>query len=148
MFKSVTLVRQGLDLVRHETPDDSDEVRADDALAAALDALRAALRANGAACLLALGRPADAVEDCDLALAARPGYGPALYRRGVGRRALGDLEGADGDLTEAAVRDPAQAPRARRELDAVRRLRAAADAAARPMFSRMFPAAARPPAAR
>jgi tetratricopeptide (TPR) repeat protein len=139
--------RQGLDLVRHENPNDSDEVRADAALAAALDLLRAALRANGAACLLDLGRPADAVEDCDAALAARPGYGAALYRRGVGRRALGELEGAEADLAEAAVRDPALAPRARRELDAVRRLRAAADAACRPVFKRMFPAAARPPQA-
>jgi hypothetical protein len=48
----------------------------------AFDATRAVLYANRAACHLQLGRPADALYDCDRAVEFNPGYA-----KGVGRRA-------------------------------------------------------------
>ncbi len=63
--------------------------------------LRRTCQLNAALCLLALGRPADAVAECDAVLRRHPAERKALYRRGLGRLALADAAAAAPDLRAA-----------------------------------------------
>jgi tetratricopeptide (TPR) repeat protein len=42
-----------------------------------------------------------AIEDYDEAIKLNPNYAPAIYNRGIARRALGDVSGGDADITRA-----------------------------------------------
>lgn len=53
-----------------------------------------------------LGNPARLVQDATSALQVRPGYSEAYFWRGVGRRSLGDIEGALGDYSRALAVNP------------------------------------------
>lgn len=67
---------------------------------------RTILHANLAACQLLLGHPQLAAQSCDRVLEREPGHLKALYRRGVARAALGDLEKATADLKKVLAADP------------------------------------------
>lgn len=67
---------------------------------------RTTLYANLAACQLLLGHPQLAAQSCDRVLEREPGHLKALYRRGVARAALGDLEKATADFKKVLAVDP------------------------------------------
>jgi tetratricopeptide (TPR) repeat protein len=58
--------------------------------------------------LLQLSRAAEALQSCERAITARPGYADALYNRGNVLLALGRFEDARVSFTEALALEPAR----------------------------------------
>jgi tetratricopeptide (TPR) repeat protein len=65
---------------------------------------------------LDLGRPADALADCDRALAIDPRHAIALFNRGVSLAHLGRKTEARAAIERSVEADPASRPRAEQAL--------------------------------
>ena len=100
--------------------------------------LQVALGLNLAACQLKLGQVDHASSNCSRILELDPGNVKALYRRGMARMRLGDLDEAEEDLRQAGRREPGNTAvqRRLRELAQLKQQQSARlTQALRPMFS-------------
>jgi tetratricopeptide (TPR) repeat protein len=100
--------------------------------------LQVALGLNLAACQLKLGQADHASSNCSRILELDPGNVKALYRRGMARMRLGDLDEAEEDLRQAGRREPGNTAvqRRLRELAQLKQQQSARlTQALRPMFS-------------
>ena len=94
----------------------------EDPVISSAEQLQVPLWLNLAACQLKMGLESHASSNCSRVLAGDQGNMKALYRRGVARMRLGDLEGAEGDLRRAQGVEPGNraVQRKLRELETLR----------------------------
>ncbi|CAI8002480.1 FK506-binding protein-like [Geodia barretti] len=97
--------------------------------------LQVALGLNLAACQLKLGQADHASSNCSRVLELDPGNVKALYRRGVARMRLGDLDEAEEDLRQAGMGNTAVQRRLRELTQLKQQQSARLSQALRPMFS-------------
>ena len=97
--------------------------------------LQVALGLNLAACQLKLGQAGHASSNCSRVLELDPGNVKALYRRGVARMRLGDLDEAEEDLRQVGMGNTAVQRRLRELTQLKQQQSARLSQALRPMFS-------------